>query len=313
VRYSSFDAARSAQSAVTAEEHHETRRLDELRDYIRTIDPQRPVDPEEEARWLGDLRTGQLDDHALRAEIIQQRRARRVPLAPRLAPFIVTLLLVLGLGAALYAAWPQLTRIVQDMNRPAPTPAPVAAPPLATPERARSFPETGFTVSQPFLSFWKANGGLPIFGYPISDRLTETSPRGDPVDVQYFERARLEIHPEAAGKPDYVRTGPIGLEAPKPGTPLPQLPEGLGEGQVVFGETSFSVPQKFYNFWQAGGGKEIFGPPVTGVLSETIGSTPLIVQYFERARLEYHPEAAGTPGEIALGLLGAEVYKQKHP
>jgi hypothetical protein len=38
----------------------------------------------------------------------------------------------------------------------------------------------------------------------------------------------------------------------------------------------------------------------------------MVVQYFERARFEYHPEAAGTPGEITLGLLGAEIYRQRY-
>ena len=31
------------------------------------------------------------------------------------------------------------------------------------------------------------------------------------------------------------------------------------------------------------------------------------VQYFERARFEYHPEHKGTPFEVQLGLLGNQV------
>ena len=30
------------------------------------------------------------------------------------------------------------------------------------------------------------------------------------------------------------------------------------------------------------------------------------MQYFERARLEHHPEHAGTPYEVLLGLMGLE-------
>jgi hypothetical protein len=33
-----------------------------------------------------------------------------------------------------------------------------------------------------------------------------------------------------------------------------------------------------------------------------------LVQYFERNRFEYHPEQAGTPFEVMLGLLGNELY-----
>jgi hypothetical protein len=32
-----------------------------------------------------------------------------------------------------------------------------------------------------------------------------------------------------------------------------------------------------------------------------------MTQHFERARFEYHPENAGTPYEVLLGLLGREL------
>ncbi len=35
------------------------------------------------------------------------------------------------------------------------------------------------------------------------------------------------------------------------------------------------------------------------------------MQYFERARFEYHPEYAGTPYEVLLGLLGREQFHAK--
>ena len=31
------------------------------------------------------------------------------------------------------------------------------------------FPQTGHTISGRFLSYWQNNGGLPVFGYPITD------------------------------------------------------------------------------------------------------------------------------------------------
>jgi hypothetical protein len=34
-----------------------------------------------------------------------------------------------------------------------------------------------------------------------------------------------------------------------------------------------------------------------------------LVQYFERNRLEYHPENRGTRYEMLLGLLGVEQFK----
>lgn len=35
------------------------------------------------------------------------------------------------------------------------------------------------------------------------------------------------------------------------------------------------------------------------------------VQYFERARLEYHPQYAGTPYEVQLGLLGTALLRNE--
>jgi hypothetical protein len=52
------------------------------------------------------------------------------------------------------------------------------------------FPETGHYVGGAFWQFWQARGGLPIFGFPITNELRE-----DGHTVQYFERAVFEWHP----------------------------------------------------------------------------------------------------------------------
>ncbi|NJM07962.1 hypothetical protein HC891_19885 [Candidatus Gracilibacteria bacterium] len=58
------------------------------------------------------------------------------------------------------------------------------------------FAQTGYSLREPFLSFWQGNGGLEAFGYPLSAPLWEYS--GDTIlRVQYFERARLEYNPIA--------------------------------------------------------------------------------------------------------------------
>jgi hypothetical protein len=55
------------------------------------------------------------------------------------------------------------------------------------------FDETGFFVGGAFWEFWKERGGLPIFGYPLSNELNESG-----MTVQYFERAVFEWHPDNA-------------------------------------------------------------------------------------------------------------------
>ena len=68
------------------------------------------------------------------------------------------------------------------------------------------FAETGHTLSGAFLIYWQQNGGLAMFGYPISEPVQE-----DGVTVQYFERNRFELHPE--NQPPYnVLLGLLGRD-----------------------------------------------------------------------------------------------------
>ena len=53
------------------------------------------------------------------------------------------------------------------------------------------FAETGYTVGGAFWEFWQRRGGLPIFGYPLTNELVE-----DGRTAQYFERAVMEWRPE---------------------------------------------------------------------------------------------------------------------
>lgn len=57
----------------------------------------------------------------------------------------------------------------------------------------RFFAETGHFVGGGFWDYWQANGGLMVFGYPLTEEIQE-----DGRTVQYFERAVFEFHPENA-------------------------------------------------------------------------------------------------------------------
>ena len=69
---------------------------------------------------------------------------------------------------------------------------PNAAAPLPG---ATYFAETGHNLGGRFRDYWQANGGLPQFGYPLSEEIRERLEDGKEYTVQYFERARLEYHP----------------------------------------------------------------------------------------------------------------------
>jgi uncharacterized protein YkwD len=68
--------------------------------------------------------------------------------------------------------------------------------------------QTHHALAEPFLSYWRSHGGVRILGYPISEVVTEGG-----MQVQYFERARFERHPENAGSPYEVLLTQLGKAA----------------------------------------------------------------------------------------------------
>jgi hypothetical protein len=75
------------------------------------------------------------------------------------------------------------------------------------------FPETGHTLTAPLRAYWEAHGGLPVFGYPLSQAFQERSPTdGETYLVQYFERNRLEYHLEFKGTSSEVLLGLLGSQ-----------------------------------------------------------------------------------------------------
>ncbi|MEO5951841.1 MAG: cellulase family glycosylhydrolase, partial [Chloroflexia bacterium] len=170
-----------------------------------------------------------------------------------------------------------------------------------------TFPETGFAVSDPFLSYWQERGGLFSYGYPISDALNE-----DGLLVQYFERARFELHSENAGTPYEVLLSPLGLQLSE-GRDFPiALPGSESEG-TFFADTGHTLQDKFLAYWKTYGGLARFGFPISEELNEISSEgRQYEVQYFERARLELHPEN-DAPYDILLGQIGKQMLTlRKH-
>ena len=179
----------------------------------------------------------------------------------------------------------------------------------------RYFPETGQSLSGPIRRYWEAQGtrAIPFLGYPLSGMISEIQPDGKAYTVQYFERARLEYHPENAGTPYEVQRGLLGVQFHHPDAPL--APPPPDRTTRFFPETGHLVKGAFYIYWNTTGGVESYGYPISEEFqerNEQDGKT-YIVQYFQRARFEYHPENAGTPYEVLLGQLGRKLYNQIYP
>lgn len=169
------------------------------------------------------------------------------------------------------------------------------------------FAATGHTLKGPFLDYWQKNGGLAQFGYPITEEFTEPGPDGKPLGVQYFERNRFEHHPE--NKPsDRVLLGLLGTAFHTPGPPAAPIAEAR-----YFPETGHNLSGAFKQYWDTHGGLAIHGYPISEQFEETnpIDHKPYTVQYFQRSRMELHPENAGSPYEVLLGMLGTQLSRQK--
>ncbi|MCL5256235.1 MAG: M23 family metallopeptidase [Chloroflexi bacterium] len=192
-------------------------------------------------------------------------------------------------------------------SAPAATP-PTASVPLQAGAAGHYFPETGHYVPTAFYGFWSGHGGLPAFGYPLTEAFEEKSPTdGKTYLTQYFERARFEHHPEFAGTPYEVELGHLGSEKLGGQSQTRVTPFASSAQSAYFPETGHSLANGFKYFWENNGGLTVFGYPITQEFREN----GLTVQYFERARFEYHPELKGTRYEVLLTLLGREKLEDR--
>ncbi len=175
-------------------------------------------------------------------------------------------------------------------------------PPTASEPEVRYFPETGHFIKLGFKDFWQANGGLAYFGYPVTEEFADKATDGQDVTVQYFERSKLE-YVKATGK---TRIGLVGTELTRDRS-LPGVPAfGDSADRRFFPETGHSLATGFKKYWDDHRGPETFGFPI----SEELTENGLIVQYFERGRLEYHPEL-DEGKRITLGRLGEELLEAR--
>ena len=194
------------------------------------------------------------------------------------------------------------------VSGPVPTPAvPAVVLPPSVP--SRTFPETGFTVGGRFLEYWEANGGLALNGYPLTNERLERLEDGKEYTVQYFERVRLEKHPENS-PPNDVLLGQFGRRIHPADPPVPPPGGPITQDGFYFTETGHYVPGRFFGFWNANGGLRQFGYPISEAFEETLeDGRAYRVQYFERARLEYHPENP-PPYDVLLGQFGRRILAE---
>lgn len=143
---------------------------------------------------------------------------------------------------------------------------------------SRYFSETGHSVKGDFLKFYNSNSNaLFLYGYPITEEFTNK----DGKKIQYFQRTRFEYQPDLPegkrvqltdlGRETYVSTGPLSVSNTMACRTYP--------------EAKYPVCLAFLEFFDQYGGPSQFGYPISGFEYHE----NKIVQYFEKARLEWQP------------------------
>lgn len=172
------------------------------------------------------------------------------------------------------------------------------------------FPQTQHTLSNAFKHFWDKNGGVDIFGYPISEEFVENGRT-----VQYFERAVFEYHSELAGTPAEVQLTLLGNQQ------IDATKNQAFKAIPFFSDTSnrkyfpfyggHSLSTDFLVYWQQHNGSgtngypAILGYPISEPFTQqdADGKT-YTAQYFERAELKLYPGSTVSPAHVELSLLG---------
>jgi len=177
------------------------------------------------------------------------------------------------------------------------------------------FPETGKSVCNWFLQYWNDHGGLRQQGFPISDQFQEASEiDGKIYPVQYFERAKFELHSSTPEKGEVLLSllGVIAMQDKYQGDP--PVSEDTSNAGQFFPETNQYVAGEFLDYWNTHGGLEQQGYPISGRFTEKsdLDGKNYTVQYFERAVFELHPENDAA-NRVLLSQLGTMRFKQEYP
>ncbi len=187
---------------------------------------------------------------------------------------------------------------------------------------ARScFPETNQCLDGRIEQYWAQNGGLMVFGFPITAQAPEVNrDTGQTYPTQWMERNRFELHPENAAPYD-VLLGRLGDDRLRQlGLDWQTFPKANPSDPHYFPQTGHAITHEpFWQYWRTHGlelgdrgisereSLALFGYPISPARMETNSSgDTVLTQWFERARFEWHPNNPD-PYKVLLGLLGNEI------
>ena len=188
------------------------------------------------------------------------------------------------------------------------------------------YKDTGHYLFGQFRDYWNGNGGVDRFGYPITKVLSSKSENGMMYATQYLQRAVVEEHPENAGTKFEVLGRRLAAlqntDRQKTDPNFQKIADPKDSKRAFFPDTGHTIGgtdagnNAIRAYWNSAGNGDtqrsilVFGYPISEPFDEMNPPAPAgdgkmhRVQYFERYRLEYHPEISDPKYQVLLGLLG---------
>jgi hypothetical protein len=163
----------------------------------------------------------------------------------------------------------------------------------AEPEEA----EVVTPVDEQFTNFVLLSGGTALFGEALGPAFTDDQTGRK---VQYFRRLMLEYDAIA----NEVRIVPLGEWAFSRLSNWKPAQLGASEDVLHFEGTELTVQGEFKEYYEASGGEDIFGAPISPQL-EVAGRR---TQFFENAGLEWRPGAT-IERRVQMAPLGLDHYR----
>lgn len=165
--------------------------------------------------------------------------------------------------------------------------------------------DTGHNIHGSFLAFYLSHGGAENFGAPLTEAFIEDNG----FIVQYFERARLELHADNP-EPFRVQLGLLGTQFGISDPPVKSaaIPSPTNPNFRYFPDTGLWISLTVKQYFDAHGGVDVLGYPLSLLRFEN-GN---FVQYFQRARLEWVP-ADPSPNRVRTSPVGQMILDRKYP
>src|SRR5215210_706659 len=126
--------------------------------------------------------------------------------------------------------------------------------PVQAQTEQRCFTETNQCLAGRIREFWEQNGGLAVFGFPVTGQ-QEEEVEGKKYQAQWFQRNRMELHPENTRPYDVLlgRLGDQRLSQQQRNWTTFSKVTSAPAGCLYFAETGHNLCEPFLSYFKSNG------------------------------------------------------------